>query len=195
MGRATVRAAVTASLTNAAAAGTNSPTPVPYLGTVYPARPVIINDQDYYQSAMLGEASAIIPSENGSAAVAVINIPTDGRFRKSDSGRGHVDDAWIHDIVLELFFASSGPGMPGLGSPQGVGAQQDYDAIVDAITIWVRANATMGQPTTVVWSAGEYAAGVKHTQSAAFTADESDTIFILGALRFEAWEWISGQNI
>lgn len=184
MGRLQVRQAVTAAIQAAK---------IPYVGVVYPARPVIASEQSYYH-AMNGEA--IEASDNGSVCIMVINIAKDSRTRKAAVGRDAVNDAWVHPIIVELFFASTGTGELG-GPQQGIGAQLDYDSIVDNLTDFVRANATMGTPGLVnsgVWSAGEFKAGVQHQQSAAFTLDdEGMTVCIWGNVRFEAWEWIAGD--
>lgn len=174
MGRLQVRLAVQAAIQGAG---------VPYLGTVYPARPTIVSEYDYIQT-MSGQAVAA--SDNGSACVAVVNIPSDRRVRQADVGRGAVQDLDIHQIALELFFASTGA--------KAVAAQEDYDSIVDAITVFVRNNATLGDPT-VVWSAGEFTAGVAHEQGEPYTSEDGLTILINGVIRFEADEWLAGQGV
>ena len=156
---------------------------VSYLGTVYPARPTVLQEADYEQT-MSGQA--IAASQNGSACVAVVNIPSDRRQRQSDTGRGFVDDWNIHDIALELFFASTGG--------DAVAAQQDYDSVVDALIVGIRENPTPGG-SSVVWSAGEFKAGVAHNQSEPYTSDDGLTILINGVIRFQAYEWISGQGV
>lgn len=170
MGRQAVRTSVAEYFANAN---------LRFVGTVFPARPEITNEQDY-ETNRLKEA---VPSENGSSAVLVVNIPTDDRQRKADTGRGAVNDTWIHKIAMEVFFASTGGAA--------VKAQEDYDAIVDSMADLVRANAVLGAPGTV-WSAGEYEHGIQHKQGAPFTDEDGMTIFISGEVAFEAWEWLSG---
>lgn len=180
MGRQAVRAAVASVLTTAK---------ITYVGTVYPARPVILDEQDYVQT-MNGQAVAQSP--NGSSAVLVVNLPgTDKRMRRTFTGRTHVDDTNIHPIAIEVFFAST----PSSTQTQdaGIGAQEDYDGIVDAIVTLVRNNPTMSAPTTV-WSAGEYTAGVTHDQGQPYTDDDGLTIFINGVVKFEAWEWVASDT-
>jgi len=171
MGRAEVRQAVTDYLQSAG---------LPYVGTIYPARPVIA-DETAYALTMSGEA--IQASANGSAALLVTNIPSDVRQRRADVGRGAVDDTEIHDIALEVFFASTG------GSS--VNAQQDYDTVIDSIITAIRANATPGG-ADVVWSAGEFEYGVQHEQDQPTTSEDGMTVVIWGVVRFQAWEWIAG---
>jgi hypothetical protein len=113
-----------------------------------------------------------------------VNIPTDDRKRRADTGRGAVNDTWIHKIAVEVFFASTG----GAAVP----AQEDYDAIIDDMVELVRASATLGAPGTI-WSAGEYEHGIAHQQSAPFTDADGLTVFISGAVSFDAYEWVAGS--
>jgi hypothetical protein len=147
---------------------------------VHSARPEITNEQDY-ETNRLAEA---VPSVNGSSAVLVVNIPSDDRKRRADTGRGAVNDSVIHKIVMEVFFASTGG--------DSVAAQNDYDVIVDGMVALIRANAVMGAPS-VIWSAGEYEAGVQHQQTAPFNDAEGMAVFISGAVSFDAYEWVAGN--
>lgn len=174
MGRAQVRTAVQGYLQGLG---------VPYLGTVYPARPTILQETDYEQTM---SGVAVASSSNGSACVAVVNIPSDLRQRRADTGRGAVTDTNIHQIALELFFASTGG--------DAVSAQEDYDSVVDGLTVGIRANATPGG-SAVVWSAGEYKAGVAHDQTQPYSSDDGLTVLINGVIRFEAWEWVAGVDV
>lgn len=171
MGRLTVREAIanyfaTAELT--------------FVGKVHPARPEIMDEADY-ESSMFNEA---VPSANGSSAVLVVNIPSDDRKRRADTGRGAVNDSNVHKIVMEVFFASL--------DGDAVEAQKDYDTVIDGMVDLIRADATMNAPGTV-WSAGEYEAGVQHEQGEPFTGADGLTVFILGSVRFDAWEWLAGN--
>jgi hypothetical protein len=147
---------------------------LPYVGTVFPARPVIIQEDAYVQT-MNGQA--ITESVNGSACIIVVNIPGDLRNRYADSGRVSRADFNIHRMVLELFFASTGG--------DGIAAQEDYDTVVDALMPFIRQNPTLAGSS---WSAGEYKAGVKHEQSEAYTSEDGTTILTNGWVQFEAWE-------
>ena len=150
-----------------------------YVGTVYPARPVVLQEDAYVQ-AMNG--TAIAESPNGSSAVLVVNLVSDKRERRADTGRGAVNDSRIHQVVLEIFFASTGG--------DGIAAQNDYDIIVDQLVEFVRDNPTLAG----AWSSGEYTSGVAHEQDEPKTdQDGVGIIFIAGVLRWEAWEWISGN--
>ena len=170
MGRVAVRSAVATYLTNAA---------LQYVGTVYPARPVILSERDYEQT-LLGQAIAL--TAGGSSAVLVVNLPENNRQRRADTGRGAVNDTNIHTIALEVWFASVGG--------DGVAAQQDYDGIIDAIFILIRADATMGG---LVWSSGEYTAGIHHQQSEPYTDEDGLVVQIAGVVRFEVFEWVAGN--
>lgn len=170
MGRVAVRNAVAEYFANAN---------LQFVGKVYAARPEITNEQDY-ETNRLGEA---VPSANGSSAVLVVNDPSDTRQRRADTGRGAVNDTRIHKIAIEVFFASVGG--------QAIVAQEDYDTIIDAMVKLVRANATLNSPAAI-WSAGEFEVGVHHQQAAPFTDADGLTVFISGAVYFDAWEWVAG---
>lgn len=170
MSRTDMRAAVTACFENAN---------LQFVGKIYSARPEIMNEQDYEQNR-LAEA---VSSENGSSAVLVVNFPSDDRKRRADTGRGAVNDSRIYKVVMEVFFASTGG--------DAVAGQADYDVVIDQMVDLVRADATLGAPGTV-WSAGEYEAGVSHQQGEPFTDADGLTVFISGAVSFDAWEWIAG---
>ena len=152
---------------------------IPHVGKVFEARPEIVNEQDY-ETNRLEEAVSTVA---GSSAVLVVNIPSDNRRRRADTGRGAVNDSHVYKIVIEIFFASAG----GVA----VTAQTDYDAIVSAMFDLIRANATLNAPSTI-WSAGEYEVGIEHVQSAPFNDADGLVVFISGEVSFDAWEWISG---
>ena len=171
MSRVAIREAVTSYLAEAA---------LPNVGKVFSARPEVLTEQAY-ESNMFNEA---VETADGSSAVLVVNLPSDKRQRRADTGRGAVNDTWIFDVVLEVFFASSGG--------EAVIAQSDYDAVIDGIVSSIRENATLGAPTTV-WSAGEYDAGIKHDQAEPFTDEDGTTVFIFGSVEFQAWTWIAGN--
>jgi hypothetical protein len=170
MGRLSVRTAITEAFENAN---------LQYVGKVHSARPEVIQEEDYERNR-LGEA---VESEAGSSAVLVVNLPSDDRKRRALTGRGAVNDTNVHHVLVEVFFASSGG--------EAVKAQEDYDTVIDAIVDFIRANPNMGNPS-VVWSAGEYDAGVTHQQAAPYTDADGLTVFISGAVSFEAFEWIAG---
>ena len=151
---------------------------IPYVGTIYSARPTVVNEQDYEQTLM-GQIVASTP--NGSRAVLVVNIPNDDRQRRADTGRGAVNDSRIHDVVMEIFFACV--------AGDATQAQTDYDGIVDAMVTLIRHDPTMGGGS---WSAGEYTTGISHRQSMPYTDEDGLIVFIPGIVRFEAWEWIAG---
>ena len=175
MGRVAVRQAIQAVIENA---GIN------YVGTVYAARPTAIQEEDYEQT-MFG--LAVPPSANGSSCVIVVNMPgKDQRTRQATVGRAGVNDTNVHPIVLELFFASTGG--------DAAAAQLDYDSIVDALFVLIRNNPTMSAPATV-WSAGEFTAGVTHSQSEPFSSDDGLTVLIIGRVDFEAWEYLAGVDV
>jgi hypothetical protein len=171
MGRVAVRSAVAAYLTNAG---------LQYVGTVYPARPVILTE-DAYEQTLLGEA--IAQTLGGSSAVLVVNIPSDERMRRADTGRGAVNDTRIHQVALELWFASV--------AGSGIQAQQDYDGIVDSIVTLIRQDATLGGQA---WSSGEYTAGIRHEQAMPYTDADATIVQIPGVIRWEVWEWDVGNT-
>lgn len=169
MGRAAVRSAVQAFFEAAN---------LPYVGTVFPSR-AYIHGEDYEFNA----ANYYVGSANGTSAVLVVNIPRRKRKRIAMTGRGGVNDTDIFPITLEIFLANVA------GSP--TDAQADYDTIADEIVLLIRGNPLLGNSTSV-WSAGEFNAGVEDEQSAPFTDAEGTTVFIVGTVRFEVWEWDAG---
>ncbi len=178
MGRVSVREAVAQALADAQ---------IPNVGVVFPARPEIVQEEDYevpnplYTANRFAEAAA---SENGSSAVLVVNLVSDKRQRRTLAGRGG-NDTRIHQTVLEVWFAcTSGEAIP---------AQVDYDGIIDSIVALIRDNPTLSAPQTV-WQAGEFEAGVEHQQAMPYTDSDGMTILISGVLRFETYEWIAGPQ-
>lgn len=169
MTRAAVRSAVQAFFENAG---------IPYVGTVFPSR-AYVHGEDYELNA----AGFYVGSGTGGGAVLVVNIPSEKRQRRAMTGRGGVNDSMIYNIGLEVFY--------GEHSGQPAEAQDDYDAIIDAITLQVRGNPTLGNQMAI-WSAGEFEAGVEHSQSEPWTEEDGTTVFITGVVRFEAWEWDAG---
>jgi hypothetical protein len=149
-----------------------------YVGQVFPARPEVLTEQAY-ETNRFGEAVA---SGNGSSAVLVVNLPQDDRQRRADTGRGAVNDQWTYKVALEVWFAST------LG--EAVRAQEDYDAVIDGIENLIRSNATLA--SDAIWSAGEYEAGISHTQGMPFTDSDGMTVMIHGVVRFDAMQWVAG---
>lgn len=178
MGRLEVRQTVTNYFTNAAEPNGGN---IPYVGTVYAARPLIV-EETAYEETMNGLLVASSPS--GGGAVLVVNIPEDTRARKALTGRGAVNDLWDHHIALEVWYANVGG--------EGITSQTDYDSIIDQIIYNIRADPTLGDPA-VVWSAGEYEPNITHGQSLPKTSDDGLTIFINGVVRFDAQEWLNSE--
>jgi hypothetical protein len=174
MGRVAVRSAITSTIQDAA---------IEYVGSVFPARPVIIEEEQYLITM---SGYAVAASEGGSSCVMVVNMPEDARKPFALVGRPNVMDFDKHQIVIELYFANT--------AGEGITAQQDYDAIVDALVILIRANPTMSAPASV-WSAGEYSSGVTHTHEAPYSDEDGQTVFINGVVRFEAWEQLAGSGV
>ena len=171
MSRLAVREALTEFIADAA---------LQYVGTVFPARSEI-TDEQAYEANRMAEA---VESEVGSSAVLVVNISSDDRKRRADTGRGAVNDSVIHKIALEVFFASTGG--------EAIQAQKDYDVVAQGLLDLIRSNATPGAPG-VIWSSGEYEAGVLHEQGEPYTDADGLTVFIPGVVRFDAWEWVAGN--
>jgi hypothetical protein len=173
MGRAQVREEITAQIQDLQ---------IPNVGTVFPARPVILKESDYTER-MNGEAVSY--SGNGSGCVIVVNLPTDRRERIALTGIGSVNDFDKHAIALELFFAST------YGA--GIEAQQDYDAIVDILIPALRAKAV---PGPAIWMAGgEVGTGIEHSMDEPYTPEDGNTILINGIIRYEAWEQLVGVGV
>ena len=174
MGRAAVRQATAAALTTAG---------IPYVGAVYPARPTILQEEDYVQTL---NGQAISASKNGSACVVVVNLTEDQRQLQAFTGFAGVNDTNIHQVCLEMFFACT--------AGTAVLAQQDYDTVVDALFVAIRNNPTLSAPAAI-WAAGVYEGGVKHAQEEPYTPDTGLTVLINGTVRFAAYEWVAGSGV
>lgn len=174
MGRKAVRLAIQEAIQSAG---------IDMVGTVFPARPSIIQEEAYVQTL---SGQAVQEAADGSACVLVVNVPKDERTPYALAGRGPVADFNVHTIAIELFFACI--------SGHGVAAQLDYDQIVDDLTVFIRGNPTMSAPATV-WSAGEYRFGVRHTQEEPYQSEDGTSVLINGTLRFEAWEQDVGIGV
>jgi hypothetical protein len=153
---------------------------LPFVGSIFKARPTIVQEDDYVET-MAG--IAVNEGENGSSSVLVVNLPgRDRRMRRALTGRGAVNDTLIIPVVLEIFFAST--------AGDAIGAQDDYDAMVDVLEDLIRANPNMSAPASV-WSAGEYTAGVTHDQDQPYSSEDGLTVLINGHVNFECWQWIA----
>lgn len=172
MGRAAIRTALTTYMTAAK---------IPFVGTVYRARPFIVNDEDYEVSMAAG-TEQLVGTPEGSGAVLIVHLPNSGRERMTITGRAFVDDKQIHDVTLEILFANNGG--------DAVVAQDDHDTITDAITVALRADPLLGAPG-VVWSSGEFRP-IKVEQHEPYCTSESTTVFIPATVSFQVWEWIAG---
>lgn len=170
MGRALVRAAVVDYLQ-----GLNPP--LPFVGTIYSARNYV-DEQDYLPALSTAAQQAAV---NGSGAVLVVNLGASTRMRRTNTGRTAVDDTDIHDVVLEMFFATTS------GDP--VAAQADNDTLCDALVEAIRGDGTLGGR---VWSSAEYRGGVKVEPYAPYTDEEGMTVFLPTLVRWEVWEWLAG---
>jgi hypothetical protein len=163
-----------------------------YVGTVYPARPVIATETAYYET-LTGEV--VQASQAGSVAYLVVNFTNDDRVRMADSGRGAVQDRMIHKVLIEIFFACpQGTQSLPAGYDPAIQAQLDYDDVVQSLFVAIRRNATPGGANTV-WSFGEFTAGLSHSQLMPFTAAQGLAVVILGQLEVEAWEWVAGVGV
>ena len=181
MSRVSAREGITAYFTNAASVGR-----LPYVGTIYSGRPVILDETAYTQT-MVGQA--VQQTANGSSAVLVVNLPKTSRQRRADTGRGAVNDTEIHDVEMEIFFASN-PAASQTGLAEGLQAQLDFDGIADTLTDLIRSDPTMGGSS---WSAGEYEQGIDLQQSEAFLAPDGMTVCITALLRWQFWLWVAGD--
>lgn len=160
------------------------------VGKIYAARPIIVDDADYdlNMSNWLWEQQGL--PDSGSGAVLIVNIPSSHRERRAITGRTGDNDTFVHQVVVEVFFANTGSTDP--NDTQGVQAQADHDALMDTLVVTMRSDFSMGNPQQI-WSAGEFQAGVDVEQHEPFTNDpDGPTIFIVSTLRFEVWEWLAG---
>lgn len=183
MGRTIVRSVVTTYLQNQNF--TN-------VGTIYPARPIIVDDADYdaAMSSWLWEQQGL--PDTGSAAVLIVNLPDDHRAREAITGRTGVNDTDRHEVVLEVFFANVGGGTATV--PQGIVAQNDHDALIDSIVVALRADWSLGNPQQI-FSSGEFQRGVDVSQGEPFTEENSTVIFIVATIHFDVYEWLAGVGV
>lgn len=156
---------------------------VPYLGTVFAARPVIAEEEAYTQT-MLG--MAVESSDNGSCALLVVNITDEHRVSEAIAGETSLQDSIAYHMLLELAFAST--------SGDAIGAQLDYDDVVSTLFVAIRANPTPGG-ANVVWSAAQFETGLDHHQDVPFSTDEGLTTLIFGRINFDAYSWLAGSGV
>lgn len=156
---------------------------VPYLGTVFAARPVIAEEAAYVQT--LG-GMAIEASDNGSCALLVVNITDEHRVSEAITGDLSVNDSIAYHMLLEVFFAST--------AGDAIGAQLDYDDVVGTLEVAIRANPTPGG-ADVVWSGAQFETGVDHHQDEPYSTDEGLTVLINGRINFDAYSWLAGQGV
>lgn len=174
--RATVRAAIAAYLQAAT---------LPSVGTVFTARPEVIDESDY-ENSIAGAVSQFVGSAGGSSAVLIVNIPDGKRTRKAMTGRTSVSDVYVHQVVLEVILANT--------TGDAGAAQDDHDTLVDALVVALRSDPLLGSPS-IVWSAGEFSAGIQAQQSMPFTGADGLTVFIVGVVRLEVWEQLEGSGV
>jgi hypothetical protein len=113
-----------------------------------------------------------------------------------DTGRGAVGDLVVHQVLLEIFFAcpqGTNGALPA-GYDPAIQAQLDYDEVMQSIFVAIRRNATPGGGQ-VVWSFGEFTAGLQHQQLLPFTAAQGMAVIIIGQIQVEAWEWVAGVGV
>jgi len=155
---------------------------LPFVGTVFAARPEVVDEEDYERS-LSGAVSQYVTSQSGSAAVLIVNVPSSDRKRETLTGLSHVEDTDTHELVLELVLANT--------AGEAVEAQQDHDTVCDAIVASIRADPLLGTGLSGrVFPAGS--AQVQVTQSMPFTGADGTTVFILAVIRTDVIEWISG---
>jgi hypothetical protein len=170
MGRASIRQAAFNYFTNAG---------IPFVGTVFPSRPIIVTEDDYDTQM----AEGLIPYVTSVNGVIIINISESARKRNTLTGYGgFVDDFTIHQMELELFFANTA------GNAES--CQTDHDATTDAIVIAIRADPTLGTAGNpgAIFGAGVFSVPVTVHQGAPFWGSDGTTVFIPSIVRFEAWE-------
>ena len=167
MGRADCRTAITTYLTGRA---------VPGVGAVHPARPKLVDASELDLAGM-----------GGSGAVLIVHLPKDRRLRRALGGRTGGEKTAVHDVALEVLFASV--------KPDALAAQDDHDQILDAIVAAVEADRTLGcgyqpsgQPAGPIWQAGEGDAGIDVEMAEPVLSGQ--VLRINAVIRFEAWEWV-----
>jgi hypothetical protein len=182
--RASMRAAAYNYINNGVTAGN-----IPYIGTVFPSRPLIVTEDDY-ETQLANGLISYVTSPDGSAGVVIVNMPETNRKRRTLTGYGgSVDDTAIHPMELEVFMGNAAGDVLAL--------QADHDSTVDAIVIAIRADPTLGTAGNpeAIFGAGVFDQPVTVHAGPAFQLPDGPTVFIPAVVRFEAWEWISGQGV
>jgi len=162
---------------------------IPYIGTVFPSRPLIITEDDYEVQLANGLLS-YVTSPNGSNGVIIINMPETSRKRETITGYGgFVDDKATHPMELELFMGNAAGDV--------ISLQADHDKTSDAIVIAIRADPTLGTAGTpdAIFGAGVFETPITVHQGPAFQLSDGPTVFIPAIVRFDAVEWISGLGV
>jgi len=180
MGRASIRQAAYNYFTNAG---------IPNLGTVFAARPFVVNEDDY-DTSMAAGLIQYITSSSGSSGIMIVNISESGRRRNELTGFGAVGDFTVHQMELEVFFANT--------AGDAIAAQTDHDTTMDSIVIAIRADPTLGtagNPGTIFGAGVFQSVPITVHQGSPFWDPDGTTVFIPSIVRFEAWEHPSGTGV
>ena len=164
MGRASVRAQI-ASYFSPASVGHG-------LGTTYRSRPKRIPAEAFGLSGA-----------NGSGAVLVIHLPEDDEHPVTIGPENAAQKFDVHEVAMELLFQSV--------KVDATAAQDDHDALVDAIMALLRADRTLGSTNFVpIWQAGrdEFGIRVQFTEPVL----GKQVVEINGVIRYRAFEEVTG---
>jgi len=149
-----------------------APPNVAGLSTVYRSRPKRIDPNDFDLSV-----------GGGSGAVLVIHIPRGHETRLTMGPTNAAQKYDVHNIAMELLFQSV--------KVDTMAAQDDHDALIDALKVRFRADRTLGSTNGApIWQAGQDPAGIDVELAEPELGKQN---FILnGVIRFEAWEIVVG---
>jgi len=170
MGRAATRQAITSYIESLN---------LPFVGTVYPSRPMIV-PEDAYDVSMAGQ---VVTSPNGSSAIVVVHLPEDKRSRDPLTGYGFVEDKDVHAVILETWMGNV--------SGNAITAQADHDLFIDSLVMGLRGDPNLGNPQ-VIWAAGEFEKGVQVSQGEPYQQPDGTAMIFPCHIHFDAWEWLSG---
>lgn len=164
MGRASVRAQIASYFSPANVGAT--------LSTTYRSRPKTIPGQAFNLAA-----------NGGSGAVLIVYLTDDEETRLTMGPPNAAQKFNKHNVALEVRFQSV--------KADAQVAQDDHDALIDAIMIQFRKDRTLGSTSGVpIWQAGEGPEGIKFVPSEPKVSKEA---FIAnGVIRFQAWEDVTG---
>jgi hypothetical protein len=161
----------------AAIAAWFAPANVPGLAAIHRTKPKLIQPQDFNLSA-----------ENGSGGIVVVHLTGAHENRVAMGGPASGEKFSKYDLALQVYFRSL--------KVDAEKAQDDQDALIDAIYARWRADRTFGTTpvsyngsNATIWQAGEGSFGITYGQAEMVL--DGQTVCIDAVIRGEAWLYIA----